>query len=197
MDPVQILVITGSTRPVRIGDQLSAAVAQLADDLGPVVATVEDLAVRALPLLDEPQPPAMGDYTRQHSRDWLAAVTRADAVVFVTPEYNAGYPAPLKNAIDYLFAEWQDKPALVVSYGSRGGARVQKQLGEVASSLRMRTTTGVEVTLTRADYDPAGRLVDPERTLAPHRPALTEALEELVALARSAGQSAATLPVAA
>ena len=126
-------MITGSTRPVRIGDQIAAQIASLANELGSATATVEDLAVRALPLLDEPQPAALGGYVHQHSSDWSATVAGADAVVLVTPEYNGGYPAALKNAIDYLFSEWQGKPALVVSYGPHGGTRVQKQLSEVAS----------------------------------------------------------------
>jgi len=194
LNDLDILVIIGSTRPVRIGEQVSTEIARLTERLGPVRASVEDLAVRALPLLDEPQPPAMGGYVHQHSRDWSLRVSRADAVVFVTPEYNAGYPAPLKNAIDYLYTEWRNKPALVISYGSRGGPRVQKQLAEVAGALGMRTTAGVQLSLSRSDFGPSGRLVDPERTIEPHHGALTAALTHLIA---TTADGAAEAPEAA
>lgn len=190
MNDVNILVITGSTRPVRIGDQIASQIAAVVGGLEAATASVEDLTVRSLPLLDEPQPPALGAYVHQHSTDWSGTVARADAVVFVTPEYNAGYPAALKNAIDYLFTEWQGKPALVVSYGSHGGSRVQKQLSEVAASLRMRLTPGVELSVTRADYDATGRLADPRATLAPYRETLRTALTALIGLATAAAPAA-------
>lgn len=187
--PLRVLVITGSIRPVRIGDQITQEVARLATNLGTgpdrgrIEAVVEDLGVRALPSLHESQPPATGGYAHQHSRDWSATITEADAVVFVTPEYNAGYPAALKNAIDHLHSEWQDKPALVLSYGFHGGTRVQRQLSEGGTSLRMRLAPGVEVSVGRQDFDSAGRLQNPGETLARYGPALAAALTQLFELA--------------
>jgi NAD(P)H-dependent FMN reductase len=184
VDITKLLVVIGSTRPIRIGDQIATLVAEAASAIPSVDVTLDDLAVRDLPLLDEPQPAAMGALTHLHSKDWAATVEEADGVVFVTPEYNAGYPAALKNAIDYLHAEWEDKPALIVSYGGRGGPRVQKQLAEVAGSLKMRLTeTPVLVSFGLSDFGPDGRLTDARSTVSPHADDLQKALLELVELA--------------
>ena len=91
-----------------------------------------------LPFMDEPNHPRLRRYTQQHTKDWSARVQRADAFVFVTPEYNHGLSAPLKNAIDYLHAEWQYKPVGFVSYGGvSAGTRAVQQLKPVVSVLRM------------------------------------------------------------
>jgi NAD(P)H-dependent FMN reductase len=81
-----------------------------------------------LPLLDEPVPPSMGQYSKPHTKVWAAKISSFDGYVFVTPEYNHGISGALKNAIDFLFAEWNNKAAGFVSYGSVGGARAMEQL---------------------------------------------------------------------
>src|SRR2546426_6577627 len=73
-------------------------------------------------------PPSMGRYQQPHTKRWAAKIASLDAFVFVSPEYNHGIPAALKNAIDFLFAEWKDKAAGFVSYGGAGGARAVEQL---------------------------------------------------------------------
>jgi len=101
-----------------------------------------DLAELGLPLLDEPNHPRLGQYTQQHTKDWSAIVDAADAFVFVTPEYNYGYPASVKNAIDYLHREWQHKPVGFVSYGGvAAGTRAVQQLKQVVTTLRMLPVT--------------------------------------------------------
>ena len=94
-----------------------------------------DIQDYALPLLDEPAPPSMGQYSHPHTKAWAAKIASFDAYVFVTPEYNHAPSAALKNAIDYLYREWNDKAAGFVSYGSAGGARAVEQLRLVMGEL--------------------------------------------------------------
>jgi len=92
-----------------------------------------------LPLLDEPVPPSMGQYSKPHTKVWAAKVGSLDGFVFVTPEYNHGICGALKNAIDFLFAEWNNKAAGFVSYGSVGGARAVEQLRLVLAEVQIAT----------------------------------------------------------
>jgi NAD(P)H-dependent FMN reductase len=133
-----LAIIIGSTRPGRAGAAIAQWFAARAKDHGGFDVTVVDLAEVDLPLLDEPNHPRLRQYTRQHTKDWSAIIDAADAFVFVTPEYNYGYPAALKNAIDYLHHEWQHKPAGFVSYGGvAAGTRAVQQLKQVVTTLRM------------------------------------------------------------
>ena len=92
-----------------------------------------------LPLLDEPVSPTMGQYSKPHTRVWAAKIGSFDGYVFVTPEYNHGTSGALKNAIDFLFGEWNDKAAGFVSYGGAGGARAVEQLRLVMAEVRIAT----------------------------------------------------------
>ncbi|WP_207956912.1 NADPH-dependent FMN reductase [Rubrobacter tropicus] len=96
-----------------------------------------DIADHALPHLDEPVPPLAGQYTRPHTHKWAAKIAPFDAFVFVTPEYNHSIPGALKNAIDFLFAEWNDKVAGFVSYGVDGGIRAVEHLRLVMGELKV------------------------------------------------------------
>src|SRR5437867_13385489 len=98
-----------------------------------------DIREFELPLLDEPAPPIMGNYQQPHTRRWAAKIASLDGFVFVTPEYNHGIPAALKNAIDFLFAEWNNKAAGFVSYGGAGGARAVEQLRLVMAEVQIAT----------------------------------------------------------
>ncbi|MBT2892133.1 NADPH-dependent FMN reductase, partial [Streptomyces sp. McG2] len=94
------------------------------------------------PLLDEPHHPAERNYTHQHTKDWSASVDAADAFVFVAPEYNYGINAALKNAIDYLYFEWQYKPVGIVSYGNTSaGLRAAQMTKQVVTTLKMMPVT--------------------------------------------------------
>jgi NAD(P)H-dependent FMN reductase len=133
-----LTIIIGSTRPGRAGAAIAQWFAARAKDHGGFDVTVVDLAEVGLPLLDEPNHPRLQQYTRQHTKDWSAIIDAADAFVFVTPEYNNGYPAALKNAIDYLHHEWRNKPVGFVSYGGvAAGTRAVQQLKQVVTALRM------------------------------------------------------------
>lgn len=131
-------VIVGSTRPNRIGPAFAAWFAAVAEKHPAFEVEVIDLADVGLPLLDEPNHPRLRKYEHQHTRDWSAIVDRADAFVLVTPEYNYGYSAATKNALDYLCHEWADKAIGFVSYGGVGaGTRAVQQLKQVVTTLRM------------------------------------------------------------
>jgi NAD(P)H-dependent FMN reductase len=133
-----LTIIIGSTRPGRAGAAIAQWFAARAKDHGGFDVTVVDLAEVGLPLLDEPNHPRLRQYTQQHTKDWSAVIDAADAFVFVTPEYNHGYSAALKNAIDYLHHEWQHKPVGFVSYGGvAAGTRAVQQLKQVVTTLRM------------------------------------------------------------
>jgi NAD(P)H-dependent FMN reductase len=134
----QLMIIVGSTRPGRAGLPISRWFTEAAKAHGGFEITVADLAELDLPLLDEPNLPRLRQYTQPHTKDWSERVDAADVVVFVTPEYNFGYPATIKNAIDYLHAEWNHKPAGFVSYGGvSAGTRAVQQLKQVVTTLRM------------------------------------------------------------
>ena len=88
--------------------------------------------------MDEPSHPRLRQYIHQHTKDWSAVVERADAFAFVTPEYNHGFTAPLKNAIDFLHNEWKYKPVGIVSYGGvAAGTRAAQLLKPVLVALKM------------------------------------------------------------
>jgi NAD(P)H-dependent FMN reductase len=131
-------VVVGSTRPGRKGLAVARWVQQLAEAHGGFDVELVDLAEVGLPVFDEPDHPRLQRYTHQHTKDWSAVVSRADAFVFVTPEYNHSFPAALKNALDYLHVEWADKAAALVSYGGvSAGLRAATALKPVLTSLRM------------------------------------------------------------
>jgi NAD(P)H-dependent FMN reductase len=132
-------IIVASTRPSRIGPSIARWIDAEARAHGgfPDIELV-DLAEVNLPFMNEPHHPRLGRYTHQHTRDWSAKVAEADAFVFVMPEYNYGYNAELKNAIDYLHTEWQYKPVGLVSYGGvAAGARAAQMIKQVVTTLKM------------------------------------------------------------
>ncbi len=133
-----LTVIVGSIRPGRAGQPIAEWFIDRARSHGEFDVEVADLAEIRLPLMEEPNHPRLRQYTSQHTRDWSAMIDRADAIVFVTPEYNYGYPATIKNAIDYLHQEWKDKAAGFVSYGGiAAGTRAVQQLKQVITTLKM------------------------------------------------------------
>ena len=127
-----------STRPGRIGRAIGDWVAAAAAEVDAFDVELIDLKEVNLPFFDEPNHPMLGQYTHQHTKDWAATVARADAFIFVMPEYNHGFIAPLKNALDFLHAEWQFKPVGFASYGGvSAGTRAAQMLKPVVQALRM------------------------------------------------------------
>ncbi|MDQ0635182.1 NAD(P)H-dependent FMN reductase [Arthrobacter pascens] len=134
---VRIAVVVGSTRPGRRSRQVADWVMSRASSRGGADFEMLDLADYNLPLLDEPVPPSLGDYKHEHTKVWAQAVSRFDGFVFVTAEYNHSVPGVLKNALDFIYAEWNNKAAGFVSYGSAGGVRAVENLRLVAGELQM------------------------------------------------------------
>jgi NAD(P)H-dependent FMN reductase len=134
----QLLVVIASTRPGRVGLPVADWFVEKARTVGGFEVKVCDLKEVGLPLMDEPNHPVMGNYTKDHTRAWSAMVDAADAFVFVMPEYNYAMTAPLKNALDYLAREWHYKPAGLVSYGGiSGGLRAAQMVKQVLTTLKM------------------------------------------------------------
>lgn len=131
-------IIVGSTRPGRYSEQVAHWVLDRAQGRESRYELV-DLAEVGLPHLDEPVPASAGQYAHEHTQRWSTRIAALDGFVFVTPEYNHGIPGVLKNAIDYLYREWNDKAAGIVSYGVTGGARAAEQLRQIAAELRLAT----------------------------------------------------------
>lgn len=136
---LRIAIVIGSTRPERRGEAVARWVLErlLAQQHAGARFELVDIADFRLPLLDEPVPPSQGDYRHEHTRRWATAVAAFDGFVFVTPEYNHGTSAALKNALDFVYAEWNNKAAAFVSYGSVGGTRAVEQLRPVMAELQM------------------------------------------------------------
>lgn len=134
---INIAIIIGSTRPGRKGEAVGKWVYELASQRTDANFSLVDLAEVNLPLLDEPNPPAMRKYTKEHTKAWSEKIASFDAFVFVTAEYNHGIPAALKNALDFLYVEWNNKAAGFVGYGNTGGARAVEQLRQVVAELQM------------------------------------------------------------
>jgi len=131
-------VIIASTRPGRAGEPIGQWFASQCRRDGRFTVAVTDLAELALPMLDEPHHPRTRQYIHEHTLSWSRTVGAADCFAFVMPEYNHGFSAPLKNAIDYLHEEWARKAAGLVSYGGlSGGTRAAQMLKPVLTCLRM------------------------------------------------------------
>lgn len=133
----KIKIIAGSTRPGRFNVQPAKWIYSIAKEKGLDVELIDLLDVN-LPFLDEKETPMMGKYENEHTKNWAKVIGETDGFIFVTPEYNHSYSPALKNAVDYLNAEWKYKPVAFVSYGSQaGGARAVEHLRGVAGELHM------------------------------------------------------------
>ncbi len=131
-------IIIASTRPGRKGPAIAAWIYDLAAKRTELKVELVDLAQVNLPFLDEEKHPRLKEYEYEHTRNWSKIIEEADAFLIVTPEYNFGYPAPLKNALDFLYSEWNYKPVAFVSYGGiAGGTRSVQQLKQIVTALRM------------------------------------------------------------
>ncbi|MFI8932331.1 NADPH-dependent FMN reductase [Streptomyces sp. NPDC053474] len=134
----RIGIILGTTRPGRVGPQVAQWVEKAARTHGEADFELVDLADYDLPLFDEPRSPRMGDYAHAHTRAWSSKIAELDGYVFVTPEYNWSIPAALKNAIDFVYNEWNNKAAGFVGYGaSANGVRAVEHLRAIAAAVQL------------------------------------------------------------
>jgi len=133
----KIGIILGSTRPGRNGEAVARWVLDVARERDDAEFTLIDLLDYRLPHLDEAVPPSLGQYSQPHTQEWARTIDSFDGFVMVTPEYNHSTSGALKNAIDFLYAEWNNKAVGFVSYGSAGGTRAVEHLRLIAGELQM------------------------------------------------------------
>jgi NAD(P)H-dependent FMN reductase len=174
-------VVIGSTRPGRVGPSVAEWITGRAAAHGFFDVEVVDLAAVDLPMFNESRHPRFGQYEHQHTKDWSAIISRADAFIFVIPEYNYGFNAATKNAIDYLNHEWHYKPVGFASYGGvAAGTRAVQMLKQVMTTLKM-------VPVFEAVNIPfVQQFLDADRRLAPNEimtESATAMLDELARLA--------------
>jgi len=136
---LKIAIITGSTRPGRNNAAVSKWVYKIATERTDAEFELVDIADYNLSLFDEPVSPMFGHYSHEHTKTWSKKIASFDAYVFVTPEYNHGIPGALKNAIDFLYREWNNKAAGFVSYGAASGVRAVEHLRLVMAELMVAT----------------------------------------------------------
>ncbi len=152
---MKIGIVIGSTRPGRKGEAVAKWVLEHAAKRTDATFEIVDVAEANLPLLNEPMPAITGKYSHDYTKAWSARIAACDSFVFICPEYNHGLSAALKNAIDYLYAEWVNKAAGIVSYGAIGGARAAEQLRLVLAQLQLADVQGQVMLSLMTDFDGA------------------------------------------
>jgi NAD(P)H-dependent FMN reductase len=167
-DP-RVAVIIGSTRPTRVCPGIARWVAGAVQEDSPLRYELVDLAEVNLPFLDEPRKAASGQYEHEHTKAWSRLVSSYAGFMLVFPQYNWGYPGVLKNALDFLYHEWADKPAGCVTYGARGGSKSAAQMRGVLQGLHMRVLDEhLEVVIAATDVDEDGQILDLEALMHPY-----------------------------
>ena len=174
---LKIAVIIGSTRPGRVGESVAKWVFELAKKRTEAEFELVDIKDFNLPLLDEPVPPSMGQYSQQHTKTWAAKIDSFDGYVFVTPEYNHGICGALKNAIDFLFREWNNKAAGFVGYGSVGGVRAVEHLRLVMAEVQVATVRNQVALSLFSDFENYTRF----KPAAHHEKSVNQMLDQLIA----------------
>lgn len=177
---MNIKIIVGSVRQGRIGPQIAQWAHNNIPKSGSQNTTeVIDLSSWHLPMDDEPHLPATGEYLQPHTKLWSDKISEGDMFIFVFPQYNWGYPAALKNAIDHLYKEWKDKPALIITYANRGGGKAAAQLRQVLEGIHMHPLdASVEIKLSELAFDPQGKIKDCEKCLEKYNDLLLKSLDE-------------------
>jgi NAD(P)H-dependent FMN reductase/DNA-binding MarR family transcriptional regulator len=165
----RIAVIIGSTRPGRICPGIAHWFLNAAQRGSSLNYELLDLKDTNLPFLDEPYMAAINHYEHEHTKAWSKIVSGYAGFVFVFPQYNWGYPAVLKNALDFLYSEWNNKPASFVTYGTRGGNKAAAQINSVLGGLHMRELENhLEVVITKDDLDDEWQIKDIDALLQPY-----------------------------
>ena len=174
---IDVAIIVGSTRPGRKAESVARWVLGIAQQRSDARFELVDVADYNLPLLDEPVPPSMHRYSQEHTKRWAAKIEVFDAFVFVTPEYNHGTSAALKNAIDFLYREWNNKTAGFVSYGSAGGVRAVEHLRLVMGELQVADVRGQVMLSVFTDFENMQTFKPADR----HVQSLNTMLDQLIA----------------
>lgn len=174
---IKVAIILGSTRPGRNGEAVAKWVYELAKKRSDAEFELIDVKDFNLPLLDEPIPASMNQYKHEHTKAWAARIAPFDAFVFVTAEYNHGIPGALKNAIDYIYKEWNNKAAGFVAYGSAGGTRAVEQLRLVMAELQVADVRAQVALSLFTDFEKMSTF----KPAAFHERSLTSMLDQVIA----------------
>lgn len=154
---LKLKIILASTREGRKGPAVAHWIVEAAKAHGAFDVELLDLAEIDLPFMDEPNHPRLKQYTHAHTKAWSATIESADAFIFVMPEYNFGYTAPLKNALDFVFQEWRNKPVGLVSYGGvSGGLRATQLLKPVLTAVQLTVAGEVPIPFSRSSSGRTG-----------------------------------------
>ncbi|MGH7226821.1 MAG: NADPH-dependent FMN reductase [Gemmataceae bacterium] len=174
---IRIGVILGSTRPGRNGEAVAKWVYEITRRRKDAEFELVDIKDYNLPHLDEPVPPSLHQYGKPHTHAWAEKIASFDGFVFVTPEYNHSTSGALKNAIDFLYQEWNNKAAGFVSYGSAGGARAVEHLRLVMAELQIATVRAQVMLSLSTDFENFSRFKPNPR----HEAEVNTMLDQLVA----------------
>lgn len=191
----RVAVVIGSNRPTRISAGIAEWALRTVQSESSLHYEVIDLAEVNLPFLDEPVMAARGEYEHEHTRAWSRLVSSFGGFLFVFPQYNWGYPAVLKNALDFLYWEWREKPVSFVTFGTRGGSRAALQIQGVLQGLHMNELADhLEIRIAEDDVDENWQLKDLEGLLSPYREQLLAIDREMVgalSVAKTSGETTA------
>lgn len=189
----KIAIIIGSTRPGRNAEAVARWVNDIAQQRTDAEFELVDIADFALPILDEPVPPSMGQYSQPHTLAWSDKIASFDGYVFVTPEYNHSTSGALKNAIDFLYAEWNNKAAGFVSYGGAGGTRAVEHLRLVMGELQVADVRAQVAFVLATDFENYSVFKPGDH----HGPNVTAMLDQVVAWSAALAPLRAASPAAA
>lgn len=178
---VKIGIITGSTRPGRNNEAVAKWAYEVLKDRNEAEVEVVDIADYNLPLLDEAYPPSMGQYQNEHTKKWAEKIDSLDGFIFITPEYNHGVSGALKNAIDFIYAEWNNKSAGFVSYGSALGSRAVEQLRGICAELQIADVRAQVLLSLFTDFEDMAKFTPDAR----HTDSLNETFNQVVAWAEA------------
>ncbi|HEY8608364.1 MAG TPA: NAD(P)H-dependent oxidoreductase [Noviherbaspirillum sp.] len=174
---IRIAVVVGSTRPGRNGKAVADWALAAANQRNDAEYELVDLVDFSLPVLDEPLPAAMGQYSKPHTKAWADKIASFDGFVFITPEYNHSTSGALKNAIDYLNKEWNNKAAGFVSYGSAGGVRAVEHLRQIMAEVQVATVRNQVALSLFTDFEQFSVF----KPAAHHAQGINDMLDQLVA----------------
>lgn len=179
-----ITIITGSARPHSVNHAVVELVKEKLQKYQDTAVAIADLEQLALPFYNAPMPPSADDFATDdvQVREWSKCIEAADGVVFVSPEYNHGLSGIQKNAIDWLYKEWRNKPAAFVGYGWYQAAHSYAQFKELNSVIKLdlaETMTGLQFT---KDIDPSGAVLDGASVDAKVDATLAELVEKINSL---------------
>jgi len=169
----------GSIRAGRVCLTIANWIAGLGRKFTDLGYEIIDLADWPLPMDDEPAIPATGVYANAHTRAWSEKILGAGGVIILSPQYNWGYPAALKNAIDHLYREWRDKPSAIITYGGHGGSKCAEQLKQVAAGIKLQLVPTAPALVLPEKVIREGATLEPDRDFSEHVASVKIALLEL------------------